>query len=140
MSDNTFMDMFGPQQYETIQPVEVVFDGNDKPLDKEDLKLTPLQVIKGMARTLGQEINDPKPNCKLCYGRGYTGRDSESKAPIPCLCMYPKDAIVANNHVQSRMHHKNRSERRQYEKYMAKQMKLNSKRPPYVEEVDIDNI
>lgn len=140
MKDN-LMDMFSPQQYDKVENVEVVFDGNDNPIDKKDLQLTPLQVIKGMARTLGQDINDPKPNCKRCYGRGYTGRDSESKAPIPCLCMYSKDVIASNNHVQSRMHHKNRAERRKAQKHMSYQLHAQSRNPQVeVIEADIDNI
>jgi len=133
-------DLLSPQNYDMVQNVEVVFDGNDNPVAQEDLKLTPLQVIKTMAQVMGQDLSDPKPNCKMCYGRGYTGRDSKSQAPIPCTCMYSKEAIVSNNLVQSRMHHKNRSERRQYEKYMAKQMKITSTIIPQVEGVDVDNL
>jgi len=131
-------DLLIPQNYDVVRDIEVIFDGNDNPVSKEDLKITPLQVIKTMAQTMGQDISDPKPNCKMCYGRGYIGRDSASQAPIPCTCMYSKGSIALNSHVQSRMHHKNRSERRQFQKYMAKQMKSNFQ--PQFEGVDIDNI
>lgn len=132
--------IFTTPQYNTIESVEAIFDGNDTYVEKEDLKLTPLQVIKGMAKTLGQEIGDPKSNCKHCYGLGYVGRDSESKAPIPCMCLYSKDAVVANNHVKSRMHHKSRSERREYQRLMKKQISKQNKILKQMGGVEVDNI
>lgn len=29
----------------------------------------------------------PKPNCKWCYGRGYTGIDAKTKREITCPCI-----------------------------------------------------
>ncbi len=33
-------------------------------------------------------IQLPKPSCKHCNGRGYTGIDTATKSPIPCNCIY----------------------------------------------------
>ena len=140
MSEN-FMDMFGPQQYKNVENVEVVFDGNDNPIAKEDLTLTPMQVIKGMAKTLGQTINDPDPSCKKCYGLGYVGRDSESKAPIPCMCLYPKESLSSSNqYIQNRMRHRSRAERREIQRMMKKQIKKQNKTLQQIDEAEIDNV
>lgn len=31
----------------------------------------------------------PKKNCKRCYGRGYVGRQPDTKELIPCRKCYP---------------------------------------------------
>lgn len=136
------IDMFTPHEYQSIDNVEVIFDGNDNALSKEDIALTPIQVIKKMAKTLGQEINDPDPKCKKCYGLGYIGRDSKSKAPIPCLCMYSKDALSTNDHIHQRMRHKSRAERREIQRLMKKEIKKQSKifKNINVSEDEIDNV
>ena len=30
---------------------------------------------------------EPKPNCKHCYGRGYTGKDIKTGRVTPCGCL-----------------------------------------------------
>lgn len=32
----------------------------------------------------------PDRNCKICYGRGYIGRDVTTGNYIPCKCVKPK--------------------------------------------------
>lgn len=59
--------------------------------DKPDVRsMDPWKVIKDSAAALGILINDPKPNCKKCHGRGYIGRHADSGEPIPCTCIFPK--------------------------------------------------
>ena len=55
----------------------------------ERKEMTPFDTIKAVAQHSGVEIRNPKSSCKHCYGRGYIGRDSTTKAPIPCTCIYP---------------------------------------------------
>ena len=76
------------QEYAPVAPVEAI-EVDGKILTKEDAEITPFGVIKAMAEKLGQTINDPKTGCKKCMGRGYIGRDSATKSPIPCTCIYP---------------------------------------------------
>ena len=134
--ENEFFSFEQPQSYNKIDTVEVVFDGNNNPIEKENLVISPLHVIKRMAQTLGQTINDPNPNCKKCYGRGYIGRDNESKAPIPCLCLYEKSQVVSNKFIFDKTKHKSRAERRKFERYVSKRMK----QPSSTLEVDGDSI
>lgn len=54
------------------------------------MNLDPLEVIQAAAQGIGLVLNDPKPNCKHCHGRGWTGRNAETKEPIPCSCIFPK--------------------------------------------------
>ena len=121
-SENLF-DFSQPLQYGGVTETEVIFDKNNQPLSKEDVAITPMQVIKGMARNLGQTINDPKPSCKHCHGRGYIGRDSESKAPIPCSCFYPSENKGYYSYMLQRAKHMNRAERRNWERNLKKQIK-----------------
>ena len=55
----------------------------------EKKEMTPFDTIKAIAQHSGVELRDPKGSCKHCYGRGYVGKDSVTKAPIPCACIYP---------------------------------------------------
>lgn len=32
-------------------------------------------------------LNNPKPNCKKCYGRGYTDKDHHRNTYTPCKCI-----------------------------------------------------
>lgn len=54
------------------------------------MEMDPYEVIKATAEGLGLVLNDPKPNCKHCHGRGWVGRNAETKEPIPCTCIFPK--------------------------------------------------
>lgn len=72
-------------------------------------KMEPLEVIKAAAEGIGLILNDPKPNCKKCYGRGYLGVNSLTKEPIPCSCIFPK---YESQRPQDQMLPQNRKERR----------------------------
>lgn len=76
-----------------------------------DLKNTdPMIIMKLAAEGMGIILNDPKPNCKKCHGRGYLGRKADTGEPIPCTCIYPKETRQAGGPVIYRP--RNRRERR----------------------------
>lgn len=54
------------------------------------MEMDPFEVIKAAAEGIGLILNDPKPNCKHCHGRGWIGRNAETKEPIACNCVFPK--------------------------------------------------
>ena len=51
----------------------------------------PMWIMKAAAEGMGIILNDPKPNCKKCHGRGYLGRKADTGEPIPCTCIFTKD-------------------------------------------------
>ena len=51
-------------------------------------KLSIFQQIKLAANDSGTEIRPPKPGCKKCYGRGYTGKLMNGE-PLICTCLFP---------------------------------------------------
>lgn len=57
---------------------------------KKLLEMDPLEVIKASAEGIGLILKDPKSNCKHCHGRGWIGRNTITKEPIPCSCIFPK--------------------------------------------------
>lgn len=62
--------------------------------DKELVALKnadPMWIMKAAAESMGILLNDPKPNCKKCHGRGYLGRKADTGEPIPCTCIFPKE-------------------------------------------------
>jgi len=63
-----------------------------KIIDKKDIK--PFDIIKAWAKKFGTPICEPNSGCHKCYGRGYSGFDSKTKAPIPCGCIFRKNNIV----------------------------------------------
>lgn len=76
------------QDYELPESREVILDkSKNEVIEKEDIG--PLEVIRATAYAAGITINDPKPSCNKCYGRGYSGTDFNTKMPIPCKCIYP---------------------------------------------------
>lgn len=54
--------------------------------------IPPWEVIKHVAKLTGTIIQNPKPNCKKCHGRGYIGRYAATGEPIACPCIYVKMA------------------------------------------------
>lgn len=67
------------------------FVKTDEAIEVENmLENDPMEVIKAAAEGIGMVLNDPKPNCKHCHGRGYIGRNAITKEPIPCKCIFPK--------------------------------------------------
>lgn len=110
--------------YDGVENIDAYVDGQGNVVEAEPVvPVTPFDVIKKHAEVLGQEINDPKPNCKDCYGRGYIGRDGATKAPIPCRCIYPDYMNARNQHMANRMMGMSRAERRKMQRQYKKQMK-----------------
>jgi len=93
--------------------------------------IDPMTVIRKIAEKIGTKIKDPNPKCKSCYGRGYIGRDSQSKAPVPCQCIYPKlsnDESIEQQVAQDGMLRMSRKQRRQMTAYAKRQVKKNKRR------------
>jgi len=109
--------------YAPIKTEEVYIDQNQSVITQDDLQITPLDVIKAHAEQLGIELVDPKSSCKSCYGRGYIGRDSQSKAPIPCSCIQVDFNSVNNQTMYNRTRKLSRKERRQLDKDNRKRAK-----------------
>lgn len=107
--------------YDNLDVEEVIINGESEVIKADEV--TPFDVIRKMAEGLGQTINEPKANCKECYGRGYIGRDSESKAPIPCRCIYNDFDSAQNTAMYNKTRPVSRAQRRQMERNFKKQMK-----------------
>ena len=100
--------------YDDIKIQEVFTNDTENSVVSEtDLLITPFDVIKKLATEMGQEICDPKSNCKHCHGRGFTGRDSKSKAPIPCKCIQPNFNDEKNVRLFNQTRKLSRQERRE---------------------------
>jgi len=55
-------------------------------VEKKDVP--PLEVIKALAARYKMDISKPNTGCRHCYGRGYTGTDVATGAPVPCNCLF----------------------------------------------------
>jgi len=109
--------------YDSITTEEVYVDQGNTVVTKEELGITPFDVIKAHAEQLGQEIVDPAPSCKHCMGRGYTGRDATTKAPIPCKCIQPNFNSTENTTMYNRTRKLSRKERRALDRDTKKRVK-----------------
>jgi len=129
MSQDKNMSMFG-QKYDLPEDRDgFVDDSSGEVVEKKDLK--PIDVIKAVAKQMGQEIDDPNPNCKHCYGRGYIGRDSATKAPVPCSCIHAslsEDERQKNDSLANKMRKLPRKQRRKIERQFKNKMKRDRKR------------
>lgn len=114
--ENEFnLNEYSDQQYEVNDVEEFIDTETGTIVDKE--KLTPLDAIKAVAKKLGQIVKNPRSGCRKCYGRGYIGRDSKTKMPIPCNCIYDKEDLQKEEKMPTTL---NRQQKRQYEKKMRK--------------------
>lgn len=89
--------------------------------------VTMFQRLKLAAKNIGQEINDPDPKCKKCYGRGYTGINTDGNIPQPCTCIYKKFYAENPDWKRHSMPSWNRKAKRNYNKQMGKYISLQSK-------------
>ena len=96
-TDNS--ELYG-QSYDLPEDKSGIMDTKTGDVISSD-ELTPLDVIKAVAKETGIELRDPNEGCKKCYGRGYIGRDSMTKQPIPCTCIYP--AKSEDDEIQDRI-------------------------------------
>lgn len=109
--------------YSGIIEQEVFVDDSNHVRTTDELEITPYDVIKAHAIELGQEILDPNPSCNKCLGRGYIGRDSETKAPIPCSCIQPNFNSTKNAEMYNRTRKLSRAERRRLDRDTKKRVK-----------------
>jgi len=135
-------EMYG-QQYEMPEDKSGILD--TKTGDVLDAsELTPLDVIRAVAKETGTILRDPNQSCKHCYGRGYTGRDAETKQPIPCTCIYPakteedeiSDSIASQSQMRNLQPKMNREQRRRMEKHQKKMIKKIMKMQKFAPKVD----
>lgn len=118
------------QNYNLPENREEFIDTKSGEIVKKE-KIEPMDVIRKIAEKIGTKIQDPKPGCKHCYGRGWIGRDAQSKAPIPCNCIYPKvegEEAIQRQLVQESMRKLSSKERRRLEQYAKRQKKKKNKR------------
>lgn len=80
-----------PQQEETLVDI--------KKQEVKDIRdLTPFEQMKIASEKYNLVLNEPNPNCKICYGRGYIGLNAD-KSPVPCTakhCIFPEDKRKEN--------------------------------------------
>jgi hypothetical protein len=82
------------------EPVEIV-DPETLEVNDENLidlrNADPMVIMKAAAEGMGFALQDPKPNCKKCHGRGFLGRKADTGEPIPCTCIFPTaDRSIGN--------------------------------------------
>lgn len=102
-------------------------------IDKKDIP--PIEIIKEMAKRYNVPISDPNKSCKSCYGRGYSGIDMATQAPIPCSCLFRgrtakekyDEAIRSQGMVKI-----NHDARRRMKKEIHKRMTQVQKAPPAI--------
>lgn len=87
-----------------------IFLQSDKSKSVDIRDIDPLEAIKAAAEGIGLVLNDPNPNCKKCYGRGYTARHADTGEPIACGCLFPK--YESQREVGDVVRPRNRAERR----------------------------
>lgn len=87
MNDNLLIDT----QYHIPEKINVVVNSKCGDVIKnENAEIKPIDLIKKRANELGIKLNGPKPNCKKCYGRGYTAWYAKTKEPVLCKCLFKK--------------------------------------------------
>jgi len=111
---------------EVVELTEEQIDARVNKLNEKAEELSVSEKIYYMAQSLGLNILPPKPSCKTCYGRGYTGISKESQLPVLCHCVIPP----ATNEIEKAAREQvsmGRSERRKYEKRQKKKLKKKGK-------------
>lgn len=76
-----------------MSEIEIVNPETLEPTEEDLINLRnadPMLIMKAAAEGMGFALQDPKPNCKKCHGRGYLGRKADTGEPIPCTCIFPK--------------------------------------------------
>ena len=118
------------QQYDQPEDRDAFVDADKGTvIDKGDI--SPFEQIKIVAEKMDLVVNDPKPSCKKCYGRGYTGIEFTTQSPIPCSCIYPPKTEIEkqNEERMSRQFTKpGRWYKRKMKRVMMKQIKSERKK------------
>ena len=120
------------QNYDLPETKEVILDRSTNEV-KEKAELTPFDIIRTTAEASGHTINNPKPSCSKCHGRGYIGIDKDH-GPMPCNCIFPPTTAneKAMQDEYDRQHfgqrdHLNREQRRKLRKQFRSMVKRNPK-------------
>ena len=103
-------DIQDTDEYVDNSVLEKVEQIKDQEVTEDMLNLRtadPMEIFKAAAEGAGITLQDPKKNCKKCYGRGFIGRKADTGEPIPCTCIFPKNSIQDTYYVM-----KNRKDRR----------------------------
>jgi hypothetical protein len=98
--------------------------------------------MKAVAEKNGNVINEPKKDCKKCYGRGYTARDATTKQPIPCMCIFPPQTPAEkekNKALYNKLRPISRSERRILQRNFKRYVKKHPKTEQNIEQEGIEN-
>jgi hypothetical protein len=137
---STNKEMF-EQDYEAPTKRETLVDIEAGKVVKFE-EVSPMDAIKALATKYKWNICDPEPGCNKCYGRGYTGKDISTGAPIACRCLFRKrtpqqkkqDNMMADAH-----HGLNRDKRRKMQSYMHKKIEeFKRNNPNYLNEATAD--
>jgi len=110
--------------YDLPESKEVLVDVHKGEVVKPE-DVTPMDIIKALAKKHNMEISDPSKGCNKCYGRGYIGKDLATGAPVPCHCLYRKrspqqhahDNVIAQSSLKI-----NHERRRKMRSYMHKKL------------------
>jgi len=85
--------------------------------------MTPLEGIQKAAKEFNIPIKDANPNCKSCYGRGYTSINTTTGEPVPCKCIMPDMNETTKRAVEmSARPPRNRKEKRLQAKYAKRNL------------------
>jgi hypothetical protein len=112
------------QDYSTVKinKGDTFFDENGNAIDPKSISV--FERLKLFAKQMGQEVNDPNPKCKKCYGRGYTGINIDGDIPQPCNCIYKKFFAENPDWRGQSMPSWNRATKRNYQKRLGKYITL----------------
>jgi len=103
MNTDINKELLGEEEYKAPAEQEIVVDSSTN--ETSNIReLPPLEQIRFAAEKYGIKINDPKPNCKSCYGRGFNGKRivnpnwEKEKAPleyepVPCTCLFTAEVL-----------------------------------------------
>lgn len=114
-----FKNKFDSNEYKLDSQDQYFDTGSGELLDSKELTI--FQKIKILAQKMGYEINDPKKDCRKCWGRGYTALKKDTHEPILCMCIFkPEDKANMQNTPTQKL---SRVQRRRMSKLMRKRMK-----------------
>jgi len=126
------------QQYELDDQKEVVVDLENKKVEDLD-DIPPFEKIKLAAEKYNIVLNDPNPNCKSCYGRGYTGINVVDNMPVACVakrCVFPDESKKSKGNVP--VEYLTGKTKRLVEKQQRKQIKKLKQNKTILNSEDVD--
>jgi len=119
--ESTVENEFGDynDKYKIDKKLEFVDSNRGEVVDRKDL--TPWEMIQSLAKQLGTTLLEPKKGCKNCYGRGWLGLHVETKTPIPCTCIFDKEAKARQKEMTTQLGFMNRKSKRKLQGVMTKE-------------------